>query len=83
MRNPIIPDRDLLPSVGQHMVDIYLKGVKIAGSPYYVEVFDPKKVALESMAKETYLHEQTEFEGEKVVTSSVYTEMKRSNHSDR
>lgn len=44
------------------MVDIYLKGQKIDGSPYTVEVFDPKRVGLEAMDKETYLHEQTEFE---------------------
>lgn len=44
-------------------MDIYCKGQKVAGSPYAVEVFDPKKVGLEAMAKETYLHEQTEFEG--------------------
>ena len=48
---------------GRHLVDIYCKGQRVAGSPYAVEVFDPKKVGLESMAKETYLHEQTEFEG--------------------
>lgn len=44
-------------------MDIYCKGVKVSGSPYSVEVFDPKKVGMESMAKESYLHEETEFEG--------------------
>ncbi|XP_067948102.1 filamin-A-like isoform X2 [Watersipora subatra] len=50
------------PYVGRHLVDIYCKGQKVAGSPYTVEVFDPKKVGLESMSKESILHEETEFE---------------------
>lgn len=50
------------------MVDIYCKGQKVAGSPYFVEVFDPKKVGVGAMDKETYLHEQTEFESK----SSTY-----------